>query len=327
MKKMIAMTLALLMMMATLVACSNDTHSTTPSTDDPSDTTVADAPQPSTDDPSETTYPSDDVSFIQEAPSADEALDAYRAEVAKRLAAMANEDDSAESFDQRLENAIQVAISYPDRFLDDEEKEYLESIEYDFDCSMYFPILYRMGKNVAILHTNQFGDFDIEVLGGSKYAWDEYPMYSEVHSAESEDRIVENGAERAISYDSMTGEVTVWFLGEQQEQLLVPENSVYTGFSYWEGFIFRSGSDVYAVKLSQWNQDTNGVHAIAHGVKEVVVADYYLNSDAWSNPLFLMEDGSLKAYSSWNGEGELDDESRLVDPVEGGYGVNITFHD
>ena len=40
----------------------------------------------------------------------------------------------------------------------------------------------------------------------------------------------------------------------------------------------------------------------------------------------MMEDGSIKAYSSLEGGGELDDESRLVTPeVEGGFGVNKTY--
>ena len=86
------------------------------------------------------------------------------------------------------------------------------------------------------------------------------------------------------------------------------------------------GNDVYAIRNFQYNAQNNSVHVIAHKVKEVIIADYYLNDEEYSNLLFLMEDGTIKAYSSLEGGGELDDESRLVPPeVEGGFGVNPTY--
>lgn len=118
----------------------------------------------------------------------------------------------------------------------------------------------------------------------------------------------------------------VVIMGNIQVQMFVPEGATYTGYSFWEGAIFRVGSDVYVVSNFQYKAQNNGVHVIAHKVKEVIIADYYLNDEAYSNPLFLMEDGSIKAYSSLEGGGELDDESRLVTPeVEGGFGVNKTY--
>ena len=79
----------------------------------------------------------------------------------------------------------------------------------------------------------------------------------------------------------------------------LPEGSVYRGYSYWAGFIFQSEDKVYSVFQPRAIMNTI---LIAEGVDTVIATDYMLTSDAWSNPLFLMKDGSLKGYITWEKE-------------------------
>jgi len=118
--------------------------------------------------------------------------------------------------------------------------------------------------------------------------------------------------------------VELWEFGKKTAEAKIPTESVYAGKSEWEGYIFRNGGDVYSVQVKQDESANPKITCdpIAHGVKEVIVSDYKLNSDAWSQPLFLMEDGSIKAYCDWHGDKDAprDDACHLAPPqYEGGY--------
>ena len=120
-----------------------------------------------------------------------------------------------------------------------------------------------------------------------------------------------------IYWDATACIAKFWFLGDELSTLELPFGAVYTGYSFWEGYIFRVDNDVYAMKLEE--QKLTGVK-IATGVKSVIAADYRLNSDAWSNPLFVMADGSLKGYCSWGDRENPLSEKNLQEPqYEGGY--------
>ena len=93
----------------------------------------------------------------------------------------------------------------------------------------------------------------------------------------------------------------------------------YCGHCTLNGYLFRDGTDVCAVRFDDDLEVYYSV-PIAHHVKYVIEPNYKLSSDAWSQPLFLMEDGSLKAYLGWNNKDVLDSPDNLVDPYyEGGY--------
>ena len=99
----------------------------------------------------------------------------------------------------------------------------------------------------------------------------------------------------------------------------VPVQGTYCGNSFWVGFLFRDGSDVYAVKWDR-NQDKYYSQVIAHDVEYVIDSDYCFGSDPWSQPLFLMKDGSIKCYIDWINPQEPDSTENLVEPqYEGGY--------
>ena len=103
-------------------------------------------------------------------------------------------------------------------------------------------------------------------------------------------------------------ELIEYSFGDIIGRITIDSEAIYCGISEMTGFIFRKGDTVYSVDFDLTEQKT-----IATGVKFVIDTDYAHNSDGWSQPLFLMEDGSVKAYIRW--------EEELVGPIyEGGYG-------
>ena len=102
---------------------------------------------------------------------------------------------------------------------------------------------------------------------------------------------------------------------------VLPEGALFGGYSFWYGFLFRDDTDVYAVDLDGYTQEYGPkdpeFKLLVSGVKMILEADYKLNSDAWSNPLLLMEDGRVVAYCDWGGDS--------LHPItyEGGYGGDL----
>lgn len=136
--------------------------------------------------------------------------------------------------------------------------------------------------------------------------------------------VLENGAEvirseeeYAVAYNSATGKVSFWSFEELQNEYTVPEWAVYEGLSYWEGDIFHKDGDVYSLRGQGSHMPDDSVNVIAHNVQEVLDANYDATQDDFSQPLFLMEDGSKKFYTSYYGkELPTDDVSHLKLPLE-----------
>lgn len=299
MKKFIAMIMTLLLMMATLVACGN-TPSTDPSTSNPIETTMATEPSstaPSTDDPSEDKIPSS----FSTLPSAENLIETYQMEVKYRLSR--------------------------EEYFTIEEREYLAKHEYDYgyrcireyaNGALYtyaYPVVYRVEDDIVIAYSRAGilsfeGEYEV-----TNNLWKIYGSPS-VHTSQLTEEEKEIAEERgSVAYNSTSGSVSFWEFGELVATHTVPAGAVYAGVSDWEGYIFRAGSEVYAVALE-------GSRKIADGVSVVILADYYAGSDDWSQPLFLMQDGSLKVYCSWYGDREApaDDPCHLQDICyEGGY--------
>ena len=97
-----------------------------------------------------------------------------------------------------------------------------------------------------------------------------------------------------VLFSSSEAAITVYQFGEPVETHDIPENSVYCGHSFFEGYIFRSGTDVYCISLFA-NQEA---FCIAHDVQYVIDSEYFYSSDRWCQPIFLMTDGTLKVYIS-----------------------------
>lgn len=307
MKKMMALTITLLLMMATLVACGNNTPSTTPSTDDSSKTTVA--TEPSTD-PIETTTatePSTDPIEIptsfRSLPSPENLLDVYRKEVEYRIAT--------------------------ERYFTFEEENFIESNGYnagyrciqEFSDTLYtyhYPVVYRVGDEMVIAYSRG-GHLDFEGEDEvTKNLWNMHGSPSvHVPQLTAEEKEISR-ARGSMVYNSASGSVSFWEFGQLVATHTVPAGAGYVGLSDDEGYLFRLDAAVYAVALE-------GSRKIADGVSVVILADYYDSSDFGSQPLFLMKDGTLKVYSSWYGDQQApaDDPCHLQDiSYEGGYLAN-----
>lgn len=164
----------------------------------------------------------------------------------------------------------------------------------------YKPVFLTENIIVYICDDGHLGFFDLN--GEQKKTW------INIHGNFSDENIIGETADYAILYSD--SRVSLWKFGEKISEFDLPEGAVYAGKSRWVGYIFRAGSNVYSVTV----EDTGDLTStpIAHGVKQVICAEYKLDSDAWSQPLFQMQDGSIKAYCRWNNE--QDEEKKDDDP-------------
>ena len=75
--------------------------------------------------------------------------------------------------------------------------------------------------------------------------------------------------------------------------------SQYVGYSVWAGYLFQRGTTLYSVFPR--HPEENSVIIVSKDVIDVLNCNEFLNSDAFSNPLLLMKNGSLKGYVTWEG--------------------------
>ncbi len=251
--------------------------------------------------------------------------------------------DSSEYFFPEVENDIDIILAYyrqevsrrqeegDENFVTEAEEEWLNKNGYEITNSTdgviykyspsfhegsyyYFPIVIFSAKENRLVYTIETGSIHItpsysgNVVGGLNLSYNEleqmgFPTIVEEYVTET---IVHTGTE-----------FQVYRFGNLVETL--PVDGVFCGHSFWEGYLFRDGTDVYSVEWDR-NEGHYFKEVIAHDVKYVVEANYRLSSDNWSQPLFLMTDGSLKAYTSL-GNGDTPDslQNLMEPPFEGGY--------
>lgn len=286
-------------------------------------------PGTTTGEESETTGPADNsnnsetdaqsFTFLK-LPAEGKEMEAYRAEVNRRLLEM-NKDDNADFVTEDEEKFLEIeGYNVPGRGMraDMYNKTFGEFSTY------YFPIVYQGEDTIQIWCMTDYGELRMEAVTGELYNGHTFDYAGNAnYTTTGEEEIVRGAQDLAVVYDKDSGNVSFWSLGEKMSEHTVPEDSVYAGFSYWEGYIFRSGTDVYAVRdYGIYSNHESGVCVIAHNVKLVIDANYDMGSDDWAQPLFLMTDGSVKGYCSWMGDdaASADDESFLYDiRYEGGY--------
>jgi len=255
------------------------------------------------------------VSFMNlpEVSSEEEFTKVYREEVLQRQVAGGNfiKEEEAAFFEENGYNIRNYEKGYM-AFYDELYNE-LEEI--------YFPVLYKDKENtVYFFYTGKDGDIEY---------WKLPEGYSKSHeylgNAHTDvEHVISRRPSWTVTYEEVSGEIQLWQFGKVEAMYNVPAGSVYAGLSEFEGYIFRSNTDVYAlneVGMYSINTAEPGVEVIGHNVAQVIDADYYLTSDAWCAPLFIMTDGSVKAYVNWEGDDEtFDSEEHLVDiAYEGGY--------
>ena len=192
---------------------------------------------------------------------------------------------------------------------------------------LYFPIICKWGDLDWMMYTTELGGVYHRGLNGSiggGYSLGNLNLPDESKMVEDYTCLSKTHSYSLI-YSPSKAMVWVYKWGRIFRTFFVPEGSEYAGQSFWYGFIFREGTDVYCLNLfretGQAADEGDSAQCIAHGVKFVILADYKLSSDSWSQPLFLMEDGRLMAYT-WSDDKEApaDDESHLKEVKhEGGY--------
>lgn len=232
---------------------------------------------------------------------------------------------------------LEVKSRYSDGFflMKDEEEEFYASAENYYIRSGYIqiwdigslddyynPVLYLKEDKPILAYTDEYGNVQLKgiyAVGSAYYGRlhkpvdlpEDYKSISSDHNKE----IVFTGSR-----------VLVYRMRDIVASYDISENARYCGKSGSEGYIFRIGDEVYALRNEHFSAIENfldfKLEKLAEGVKFVVLADCKLSSDPWSywsQPIFQMEDGSLKAYVSWEGnEEDPADSGHLVDVHEGG---------
>lgn len=185
----------------------------------------------------------------------------------------------------------------------------------------YYPIVVSQGYQIELWYTDEYGDVEsseFRVYGDNSYELGFGEHISPAHHEYVEGEIfLEENPDYSVVYNEASGEISKWFFGELLETCEVPKNAIEAGLSI-EGNLFRSGTDVYAVKY----KESFEVELIAHNVQQVLLADYPYISDFFAQPLLLMTDNTVKVYIGWTGEKEVPADSleHLHDvKYEGGY--------
>ena len=310
MKKFVSIVFVFVILVTALCSCSN--NNVQPKVDDES-----------TNPTSSTVFQPDeeekiDFSIFPEVNSSyEETLRVYREEVSKRFAS-----GDAQSFISDKEwEAISVAEWLPSGSKIKHDACFsIISESYEEVFKYYYPVVFRDGTMLILLYSNEYGRTLIDKMHGSGYLGGNY--VGRIHNNEIDDeKVISSEINYTATYLEKTGEVKVWQFGKVIDRFSVPENSIYCGFSYFEGYIFRNGTDVYSLKAIDGHNTEGSVECIAHNVQYVIDADYNYASDPWCQPLFLMTDGSIKCYVGWEGNEDIpDDPSHLCDlQYEGSY--------
>ncbi len=228
-------------------------------------------------------------------------------------------------------------------YLEKEEYEYLEKKGFEMsyynsclihkyerleDClrDFYKPILFEGENGIELWYITNSGMLFAEALEGKLSNGRVQYVIGDVNHTLSEMEIsLIKCMEYDIVYDIVEGTVSVWELGVKIREHNIPKNSIYGGFSRNEGFIFRKGSDVYAVRDYGCGTDIYEVQVIAHDVEFVIMSDYAAHDPSeFSQPLFLMKDGTVKCYCTfYSDEGTpVDHVDNLIDiRFEGGFNI------
>lgn len=245
------------------------------------------------------------TSPTEKATASEVSFDMEESDLKTEYLSIYREKSKGEKFISDIETSVYEELNFDIR---NEEDGYISSYNsiYNEIHEYYYPIVLKGTDEVIIAYVDSMGR--LSTYNSSK---DTCNYYSNIHA---EDDVLVSYANYALV---LKGErLELWQFGEKVSEVSLPANSEYVGSSRWEGYIFRHEEDVYAVQV----EDEELIcEAIAHGVDSVIVTDYRYTSDAFSQPLFLMKDGSIKVYCGWAGEGAADDQSHLVEPLyEGG---------
>lgn len=192
------------------------------------------------------------------------------------------------------------------------DSEYGELQEYEY------PVLFQGPNGIELWYTTQEGNLIAQAVVGTLSNGRTWRNYGNVHyRGDNEYEIlIANTTYYSIVYNCQKETVSVWEYGKMIRKHYLPKDSIYAGYSEKEGFIFRSGTDVYAVRDYGCCAGSYEVCLIARNVQFVLATNYEGDgSEGLSQPLFLMTDGTVQCYCRWYLDYDVpsDDELNLVE--------------
>ncbi len=265
------------------------------------------------------------ISDFLKQPAEGNEVESYRAEVSRRLKVI--EKDENAKFVTESEKVFLETNGFDLSVRGIEMAEYSDSY---MELSIYsYPIVYVGDNNsIQVWSIDKYGSLYAQAIEGKISEYHSSKYFGNVHCTDEEDsrEIIKNENGFAVVHDEEKDVVEFWSLGELLCKHELPNDSIYTGFSDWVGYIFRAGTDVYALAdigtINANHKEMCTIKPIAHNVQMVIDADYYMGSDDWAQPLFLMTDGTVKGYCEWVGdEGAPSDHPSYLYDIrhEGGY--------
>ena len=248
-----------------------------------------------------------DLSIFPEVKPDAKNIDVYRNDITKRANGLYEDQFLSEAESNVLRDS-DYYVSPHGVWISNTDEVFAEVSVY------YYPVVYKYGKSLVLWYTSERGELYFSTIYGTDGMFSNYG--GNIHFDEStDDEIIGMYESFALTYNSTEGQVNQWQCGKITSHYTVPIGSMYCGNSQREGFLFRSGTDVYSLNVG------SEAICIARGVKYVLDANYAYNSDASFQPLFLMESGEILAYVGFNSLGEEPDDPRHLLPpqTEGGY--------
>lgn len=293
--------LTLLLIGGIFAGCSASNNSETT----PTATPVATEPQEEIEEIDFSKFPEFDTSTRKDA------LEVYRKEVKSRLE---NLEENASFFTEAEWEAISTSYEWQAEEVYKNQNSITTFDKlYESVSEYFFPVVFRDGNSLVLCYTYEDGTVLLRRLHGY---WNNSNYVGELHydSDSYEESVISSDFTETVTYNQETGKVTVWNFQEEINSYTLPKGAVYCGLSFFEGYIFRSGTDVYALRRAA----ETPVVCIAHNVQYVIDASYSFGSDPWSQPLLQMTDGSLKVYLGW---GEASDSPDCLQELryEGGF--------
>lgn len=261
-----------------------------------------------------------DVEFsFSKVPSDELAIETYCKEIKKRHQLEIETGSFLKNDEVKFLKSKGFNILVPGKIVQMYEKSYGGVASYEF------PVIYQGSNGIELWYTNSNGELWVKAISGRLADNLTWRNYGNIHYPESEDEILASNWYYSILYNSQSGEVSIWIYGTLIRKHQIPKNSIYAGKSDNEGYIFRNGTDVYAVRDFGSFTEEYGVYLIAHDVKFVIVTDYKGDgTEDLSQPLFFMNNGTIKCYCTWYNDEvvPIDDESNLIDVrFEGGFNL------
>ena len=251
-----------------------------------------------------------DFQFV-EVPSDEDAFDIYRREVNRRHGVELEIGTFLYPEEIELLEENGFTFLFPGKVVQQYDTRYGSLSEFNY------PVVFEGTNGMELWYTRFDGELIAEAITGKLSNGRSWRNYGNVHHDGIEGKnVLKSCIFYSILYDESTGGISVWEFGRFTREHFVPKDSIYAGHSENEGYIFRNGTDVYAVRDYGCCADRYESVLIAQNVKLVLVTDYEGDgSEGLSQPLFLMTDGTIKCYCRWYLENDVPahDESNLID--------------